>query len=231
MSIIRIGITQRIVTISNERTCDALEHAYLDFFSSRDIDLIPIPSRLSDPVQFLKQHHITHLILSGGGDVHTGKLKTAQEKRLHPREVTETMLIAHALKEKMPVIGICRGAQALNVYFGGHLAMLKEADGTASIEHVATLHDVTIVDPTLARRLKKGTAIVNSYHAFGIPRKLLAKSLNPFAIAGDDSVEGFSHQSTPVVGVMWHPERTMLTTKIDDMLIVDFIGRKGYWQV
>lgn len=231
MSTIRVGITQRIVTISNDRACDALEHTYQDFLSSRGIDFVPIPNCVPDPIRFLKQHHITHLILSGGGDVQVGKHQSVQTKKLYPREATEAMIIACALKEKMPLLGICRGAQALSVYFGGTLAALKEESGTTQIEHVASPHDIIISDPKLAQALKKDMAIVNSYHAYGISRRSLPKELVPFAYAPDDSIEGFSHRSLPLVGIMWHPERTVPTTKIDSMLIADFANRKGYWQI
>lgn len=225
MSDIRVGITQRVITISHDRACDALEHTYQDFLVAQGIDFVPVPNFLENPTQFLKHQHITHVVLSGGGDVHAGKHTSAREKRLYPREATEAAAITYALKEKLPVLGICRGAQVLNVHFDGALKTLKD------VKHVATHHKVTIVDPALAKTLKKSEAVVNSYHAHGIPRTQLAKPLVPFAVATDDSIEGFYHRSAPVVGIMWHPERTTPTTKIDRMLIAEFVDRKGYWQV
>lgn len=231
MSPIRVGITQRIVTISNGRICDALEHTYQNFFTARGVDLVPIPNCLPRPVQFLQQHRITHLVLSGGGDVRANVRRSAREKELCPRDATEAMIIACAVRKKMPLLGICRGAQALNVYFGGTLIALKKHAQESFNEHVASRHGIALTDRKLARTFRKDKISVNSYHAYGILQDCLAKPLNSFAIAPDGTIEGFTHRSLPIVGVMWHPERTMPATKIDDVLVGNFLDKKGYWRV
>ena len=49
---------------------------------------------------------------------------------------------------------------------------------------------------------------VNSFHNNVIKQKNLGKNLEPFATANDNTIEGFYHTELPIIGVMWHPERT-----------------------
>ena len=49
---------------------------------------------------------------------------------------------------------------------------------------------------------------VNSFHHNIINQKKLGQNLEPFAMANDNTIEGFYHSELPIVGIMWHPERT-----------------------
>ena len=49
---------------------------------------------------------------------------------------------------------------------------------------------------------------VNSFHNNIIKQKDLGKNLESFAIANDQTIEGFYHTKLPIFGIMWHPERT-----------------------
>ena len=64
---------------------------------------------------------------------------------------------------------------------------------------------------------------VNSFHHWGIAESQLAKSLRPFALAQDKTIEGFYHKSLPIAGIMWHPEREQPYDQHDLQLIKQFL--------
>ncbi len=107
------------------------------------------------------------LLLSGGGDL--SPLLFAQEpdpragKPDRRRDQEELGLCAAFCAQRKPILGICRGIQVLNVYFGGDL--IQHMDG-----HDSTCHSVQIVPDSALCRLCGETCMVNSYHHQAIGR-------------------------------------------------------------
>jgi len=185
----RIAISQRVDARPdrNERR-DALDQAWGDclhaWFGTR-ATCIPLPNRPSSVMPWLCQVAPDLLILSGGNDI-----------GLYPeRDASERLMLTHALTERIPVLGVCRGMQMLQHYLGG--ALLRVHD------HIACVHTVTAMNPEHPATLQ-----VNSYHAWGISVTELASDLQPLYRHADGSVEAAAHRKLPWLGVMWHPERT-----------------------
>ncbi len=128
------------------------------------------------------------LLLPGGGDI-DGDI---------PQR--ERSLIRSFVASGRPVLGICRGMQAINVYFGGTLC--RYMDG-----HQAPQGD--IVHPThasgLLRRLLGNAPSVNSNHHQAVVR--VGHGLRVVQRAADGTVEALCHNTLPIWGVQWHPER------------------------
>ena len=145
------------------------------------------------------------LLLPGGGDMHPrfyGQALDGSEDLDEARDARELTLIDNFLCAGKPVIGICRGLQVLNVYFGGTLR--QHIEGHCQIDGVDRLHVINTA-PGLLRTLYGARFTVNSAHHQAVRR--LGKGLCVLACADDGTVEAVGHKTLPVFAVQWHPER------------------------
>ena len=155
--------------------------------------------------------------LSGGPDIDPdGYDEPARNPQLGPTEpdldAYELALAQLADARRMPVLGICRGSQAINVARGGtlHQHLGDLTDG--SIEHRQTArgrettHTVRIApDSRLARVMVVTEAPVNSFHHQSVDR--LGKGMRAVAWATDGVIEGIEDDSDGMfMGVQWHAE-------------------------
>jgi len=158
------------------------------------------------------------LLLSGGDNVtpalYGGDPDDSASSDRH-RDEFEVRLIHAALDRDMPVLGICRGIQILNVAHGGTVRDLR-ADEELSDRHGIDLdsfaaHDVNIAAGTrLADVIGAGTRRVNSFHEQAVGQ--VGADLRVCATADDGIVEGIERPDrTFVIGIQWHPEITSLT--------------------
>ena len=91
--------------------------------------------------------------------------------------------------------------QGIHTFFGGTI------EGLENSKHVGDPHLVSL-NKNFASFLHTEKLHVNSFHNNVIKQKNLGKNLEPFATANDNTIEGFYHTELPIIGVMWHPERT-----------------------
>ena len=159
--------------------------------------------------------HLHGLILSGGGDVdpkHFGaELQGAEEESIDPaRDQLELLLARTALDLDIPIFGICRGCQVLNVAAGG--SMIQHFDGHRSPKGSTAYHDVVVSAQTRFHQIVGEEAFaVNTFHHQGMDRASIAPIFTPSAVASPDNwlVEAYESPTHGwVVGVQWHPERT-----------------------
>jgi len=156
------------------------------------------------------------LILIGGPDVtpsvYTRESVHPKTYGLHPiREQVEFGLVQAALEHEVPILGICRGIQVLNVVLGGTLIQDIPDQWPGALRHdtdhsEAIRHQVTIEPASRLAQIVGGTAIdTNSYHHQAI--KEVAPGLIITARAPDGVIEAIEGRDRPfVVGVQWHPE-------------------------
>ena len=156
------------------------------------------------------------LILSGGADINPLKYQEEPTRTIgsiHPeRDDFDYALLKSALKEKVPVLGICRGHQFLNVFHGGTLHQDIESAYEGAYEHRQTgnhefgTHTVLIEKKSwLYKVLGKKQIIVNSLHHQAV--KDLAPGFKITATSKDGVVEGIEKKKGSFcVGVQWHPE-------------------------
>lgn len=189
----RIGISLRVVNAQNyDEKRDALSQDWPIFLEKINLNPIFIPNSLSDIKSYLIDMHIDGLILSGGDNLGD-----------YPeRDKTEKELLDYAVQNKIPVLGVCRGMQIINDYFGGSIEQSQNS------QHIRKNHPVEITNVNFLSFFNSDSILVNSFHYNLIRRNTLGKNLKPFAIMkSDDTIEGFSHVNLPIFGVMWHPER------------------------
>ena len=178
------------------------------------VAMLPPDRRASeDPRELLDR--IDALVLGGGADIDP----ESQGVEAHPetvgsnpdRDRFEIALALGALDRGMPLLGVCRGMQVLNVACGGTLDQhIPERLGHEIHRPVPgswAEHDVRIEPGSLAARAAGTESLtVKSHHHQGIER--VAENLKPSAWATDDeSVEAIeSGDGGFVLGVLWHPE-------------------------
>ncbi|MEU5403010.1 gamma-glutamyl-gamma-aminobutyrate hydrolase family protein [Streptomyces sp. NPDC005963] len=149
------------------------------------------------------------LILAGGADVAPEHYGAAPDPRTgppaHERDHWELALIDAARAAAIPILGICRGMQLLNVALGGTL--LQHLDGHIEAEGVFGSHPVTPVPGTLYASIVPETTHVPTYHHQAVAR--LASRLRASAHAEDGTVEAVEPAFPGdgwLLGVQWHPE-------------------------
>ncbi len=181
--------------ISRQRYIDSLERA--------GAEVIPVEPGDPLPAAF------DALCLAGGEDVDPdryGQGSDGSERIDLERDAMEFRLLEQALASDLPVLGICRGFQVLNVAFGGSL--VQDLAGHRPVDVEVVRHEVAAEAGSLLGRIV-GTQphAVNSRHHQGVTEATLAPGLRPTARVGEliEAIESSAHRF--VLGVEWHPER------------------------
>jgi putative glutamine amidotransferase len=165
------------------------------------------------------------LLISGGADLDPARYGQPNRGSVEiepDRDALEAEAWAMASARGLPVLGICRGFQAINVFAGGTLFQHVEGHAGPGWGHgPAKSHALRLVPGTrLARILsptkaRGGSTEVNTYHHQGVRATDLAPGLIPSAWASSpagDLVEGFeTTDGRFVIAVQCHPERTEST--------------------
>lgn len=150
------------------------------------------------------------------------------------RDETTLPLIPRAVAAGVPVLGICRGFQEMNVAFGGSLwQKLQEVPGHSDHredlnlpleQQYAAAHEVSLVPGGLLQRLAGGAATVkvNSLHGQGV--RELGPGLSVEARASDGVIEAFRVTAARnfALAVQWHPEWRVLDNTFSTALFAEF---------
>ena len=163
-------------------------------------------------------HHLDGVLFTGGGDIQTERFNGSPHPKIYgvdpERDALEFDLLELALGRHLPFLAICRGAQVLNVAFGGglytHLAdQLPNAlkhDWFPAYPRDKHAHTVSLTRGSLLHDIFRADEVpVNSLHHQGIAR--VGEGLEAVAFAPDGLVEGLVVRGEAfAVGVQWHPE-------------------------
>ena len=159
------------------------------------------------------------LILCGGNDIdpkYYGEEMNGAVNIDYERDAAEFKLAKEYIEAGKPVMGICRGHQLLNVYFGGtlqqHIDNVEKHRVEGTVEQI---HPTRAMEGSICEHLYGSEFVVNSIHHQAV--KDLGKGLKVTMTSIDDGiVEGFEHETLPVLGVQWHPERMCFNKRRED---------------
>lgn len=199
--------------------------------------ILPLVGNREEARELLER--VEGLVLTGGADIdpkHYGQAARHPD-RLAPRERTTSdfAYVREAKDRGMAALGICLGAQTLNVAFGGSLLQHIPEDVPGALEHedepegVSPDHPIRIEPGTiLARALGVDSATVNSYHHQGIGE--VAAGFRVAARSPDGIIEAIERTDHPFfIGVHWHPER-MPESEMTRRLLRAFVdATRGAW--
>ncbi|BCJ65806.1 gamma-glutamyl-gamma-aminobutyrate hydrolase family protein [Polymorphospora rubra] len=191
------------------------------------VGLIPDPRVADDPGLVLGR--VDGLLLIGGADIDPtayGAPRTSRTEATYPaRDRFEIALATAALAADLPVLGICRGLQILNVASGGTLHQHLADEGFA--EHRAapgrldgpSMHPVHTTPGSLAEAITgPGAQLVNSHHHQGIARTGGGAAVTAWSLP-DELPEALEWPANRyALGVQWHPEAASLAHTFADLV-------------
>lgn len=131
---------------------------------------------------FAESFSLAGILLTGGNDL------ARYGGNAPERDETERLLLEHAVRHDIPLLGFCRGMQMIADYFENPLQPIEG--------HVACRHHV---------EGKGFSRPVNSYHRWGLTT--VREPLQVLARAEDGVIEAICHRRRRIMGIMWHPER------------------------
>ena len=201
-----------------------------------------IPLNLPEPILRAVFERLDGLCLPGGVDVDPAEYGEASHPDLgsvdYAADRTELLLAKWALEANLPVLGICRGIQLLNVAGGGTLYQHLPAQLPDTQRHDYRLQDSAWETPThevriepeskLAAAVGKDALRTNSFHHQAV--KDVAPGFHATAWAEDGVVEAIESDGRPfAVGVQWHPEGMFRSDTYSRHIFAAFVEacRKG----
>jgi putative glutamine amidotransferase len=218
-----IGITADLSSIPGNRTYSQSEptlflpQRYVSAVEQAGAIALILPANHSTRGLRRYMNLLDGLVISGGNfDIHPryyGEKPTNRLGIIKPQRTEfELELATSALKRHLPVLGICGGAQAINVVLGGSLYQDIAAQLPGAVDHqqgarkMVGGHRVQVQDGTQLREIVRRQSLeVNTTHHQAI--KKLGRGLVVNAVAEDGVIEGIeSTQHEFVLGLQWHPE-------------------------
>ena len=177
---------------------------------------------------------IDGLILTGGHDVnpmHYGEAPHSKLQAIFPqRDLFDLALLKAAIKKGIPVLGICRGMQIVNVYYGGSLYQdLDSQYEQALIQHVQRssfnipIHMVSVEKDSYIAEITGESLMVNSFHHQAL--KEVGKGLRVVANSPDGIIEAVEDMGSNVVAIQWHPETMIPHDAVSQAFFNDLVAR------
>ncbi|MBD8037212.1 gamma-glutamyl-gamma-aminobutyrate hydrolase family protein [Solibacillus sp. A46] len=155
------------------------------------------------------------IVLIGGADIDPLLFNEEPHRNIgsvvRKRDDSDLLLMNEAFKRQMPILGICRGQQILNVAFGGTIIQDIPSQVENIVQHKQPskrgelAHTVDVKTPKFKAIFGEESFRVNTFHHQSVGK--LGKGLITSAVAKDGIIEGIEHESHPYcVAVQWHPE-------------------------
>ena len=124
------------------------------------------------------------------------------------------VFLEKAIEKRIPVLGICRGMQYINVHLGGMLNQKIPSWQIHRITKPESYHQMHPMEGTFMERLFGEETEINTRHYWAVEN--LGKGLYLTALwhnpdsREEQVIEGYAHKDYPIIGVQWHPERMVV---------------------
>jgi putative glutamine amidotransferase len=138
-------------------------------------------------------------------------------------DILQFKLLSLFVNARKPIIGICKGLQIINVYFGGDIIQDLPTSNIHTWDKDDKIHSSTTIDNSFVSSLYGKTLITNSAHHQGIGR--LGTNILISQLSSDHVVEAIYHEFFPIIAVQWHPERMCFENKRNDTVDGEAIFR------
>lgn len=200
----KIGVTTRY----NDSGELCVKDQYLNYLNEHD--LLPVILKWNDLNIDEVIDSCDGFIISGGLDIDPIFYGEDDQKSVLTKaeiDFLDRKIVNYCKDNKKPLLGICRGIQAINVFLGGSL--YQDIPG-----HQGGMHVLRGDGKFFEERFE-----TNTFHHQAI--KYLAKGLVPLAYSTDELelIEAVKHEKLPIIGVQWHPE--LMPKAKESMLIMD----------
>jgi len=154
---------------------------------------------LKDP----RSYKLDFIVACGGNDL----LRFSREVRNLKRNRLDHFYLTYAIKNKVPYLGICFGAQKIASYFDSTFSKTNL--------HSRNIHKIKLFN-------EKKNFNRRSYHNYKI-KNLKGPLINRGVAMNDNSCEFFSHKKLKIYGMMWHPERNKKFSIIEKKLLLKMV--------
>lgn len=219
-----IGLTLRVVEVPgrNERR-DVIDQAWIAFLEFCGFCPVLIPNTIANPAAYIRALDIQGVVFTGGNNISTAinsingdplRIPVAMDDLASERDLTESKLVTACIEADIPLLGICRGMQFLNVLFGGSL--------TAIHAHAGTQHALTQASTAIAADYHFDKE-VNSYHNYAVLEHDQAQGFHALA-KSNQVIEAMTHEQHKILAMMWHPERNTPFSDNDQRVVQNFFS-------
>jgi len=191
-----ILITQKIFVDKHNQINWSLENSWFKFFSQKKINLIPLNFDTNNQKKILA-FKPKGLILSGGNDLYD----VIKLKENLIRDKYENKLLKLAIKNRIPILAVCRGFQFVAKFFKCKVFKI--------MNHVRSTHVLKINNQNFGFKIK--ILKINSYHNYAISQ--LPKHFNLIVRSSDNSIEIAKSNKYKILSFMFHPERRNISQK------------------
>ena len=195
-----IGVSPRLLTEEGTEK-EFVNRNYLDQLLKYNCNVIMLT--LNNPKLDDVLSLCDGFLITGGADINPeyfGEDNLGLSKEIiADLDVIDKQIIDYAVKHKKPVLGICRGHQALNAFMGGTLYQ----DIGDSHRRIPSNHEVKTIPNSVLNF--DSDILVNSYHHQAVNKP--APGMQVIAYHTDGTAEAIVHDTLPFIGIQWHPER------------------------
>lgn len=200
MKFVAITMRNESISVFDGQCCDYLDARWHSFLQACNSRAVLVPNNSTAAIDLMRKLNPSAILLSGGGNIYgISGVRT-------PRDDVEDILMDWAQEKYLPLIGICRGMQAMIAREG---VTLRRID-----DHVNTTHPI------------EGTytaTSVNSFHEYGVFENI--PNYKTLGRSPDGTIEIVQHITRPWLGIGWHPERNTPFQSSDVSLITSLIEK------